>query len=42
MGPEVVGVYDLGRDYSLAFGLFHPNNYKSDFGWSLILSLTAL
>ena len=42
MGPDVVGVYYLGRDFSLAIGLFLPNNYWSDFGWLIVLSLTAL
>ena len=37
MGPEVVGMYEHGRDLSLAFGL-----HKTDLGWLAVLGLTAL
>ena len=42
MDPEVVGVYDLGRDFALACRFFHRNNCESDFSRLIVLSLTAL
>ena len=28
MGPEDVGIYDRGRDFSWTFGLFNPNHHS--------------
>ena len=27
IGSEVVGLYELGRAFSVVFGLFHPNQH---------------